>query len=242
MPVGQTVGDDPCRHGDDQQDRNCVRKRALQHLGKFQSVRVYTVVDASWVPGKNCDVKPEIIETLIPRQPDAGRRHRDHQAVEKGNSNYNERQIRHDLHSVNRLSDLDQRVTQQAQCEQRLIDHRQLNFLARDQKLRVDRLDQSKIKITRAYHLAEVCTIRHEQRFNDRVDQHARRHEGEILRASPVINRVDVAVNYFEQRNLSTEPERSRDHVDEKITAKHHLPDESVSKKRRPDSNVVCLS
>ncbi len=242
MPVGQTVRNDSSRHGDDQQDRDGVGKRALNHLRKLKPAGVDTVVNAAWVAGENGDVKPEIVQALIPRQPDARAGHCDHQAVEKGHAYDDEAQIRHDLHHADRFSDLNQRIDQQAKGEHRLIDHRQLHFLARDQELRVDRLDQNKIEIAGADHLAEVCTVRHEQRFDDRVNQHSRRHEGEVLRPGPVVNRVNVAVNDFEERNLSTEPERSRDQVDEEVATKHHLAHECVSEKRRPDANVVCLS
>lgn len=242
MPVGQAVGDDSGRNGHDKQNRNGISERALQDFRKLQTPGIDTVVNAAWVAGKNGNVKPEIVQTLVPCQPDAGAGHRDHQAVEKGDSDADKANVSGNLCRTDWLADLNQRIGQQAQGEQRLVDHRQFHFFARDEELSVDRLNQDEVEISRPDHLAEVGTVRHEQGFDDRVDQHSRCHEGKILGPSPVVNRVDVSVNNLEKRDLSTKPERSRDDVDEEIASKHHLADESVSEKRRPDANVVCLS
>ena len=241
MPLGEALGDDPGGDSHHEQNWNGEGKRPLQYLAEFQAFGVDAVVDAAWIAGKNRDVKPEIVETLVPGQPDAGARHGDHQAVKKRDSDHDECEVRSHLHDADRLTDLNQRVAEQAKSPHRSGQHRQLHLLARDQKLRVDRLDQNKVEIARANHLAEVRTVRHEQSFDDRIDQESCRHECVVLGMSPVADGFDVAVNNLEQRYLSTDPETSRDHSDEEVSTKHHLADERVSKERRPDARVVCL-
>jgi len=241
VPLGEALGNDPGGDSHHKQDWNRERKRPLQYLAEFQAFGVDTVVDAARIAGENGDVKPEIVEPLIPGEPDAGARHGDHQAVEERDSDHDECEVRSHLHDADRLTDLNQRVAEQAKSPHRSGQHRQLHLLARDQELRVDRLNQNKVEIARADHLAEVRTVRHEQSFDDRIDQKPCRHEGVVLRMSPVADGFDVAVNNLEQRNLGADPESSRDHGDEEIPTKHHLADERVSKKRRPDSRVVCL-
>ena len=229
MPLGQPLRNDPSGDSNNQQNRYREGEGALQDLAELQPLGVHTVVNAAWVSSKNGNVEPEVVKSLISGQPDTGTRQRDHQAVEKSHSHDNESQVSGDLHGADRLPNLNQRVRQQPERQQRLVDHRQLHLLARNQELRVDRFDQNEVEIARPNHLTEVGTVRHEQDFDDRVDQHSRRHKGKILRPRPVVNCVDVAVNDLEQRNLSTKPERSRDHIDEEIAAKHHLTDERVS-------------
>ena len=242
MPLSEALGNDSRRHCHHQQNWNGEGKGPLQYLAEFQTFRVGAVVNTAWIAGENRDVKPEIVKPLIPGEPDAGARHGDHQAVEKRDPDHDECKIRSDLYDADRLTDLNQRITEQAKSPRRSGQHRQFHLLARDQELRVNRLDQNKVEIARADHLAEVRTVRHEQSFDDRIDQESCRHEGVVLRMSPVADRFDVAVNNFEQRNLGADPESSRDDCDEEIPAKHHLANERVSEERRPDARVVCLS
>lgn len=242
MPLSEALGNDPGRDSHHKQNGNGECKCPLQYLAEFQTFGVDTVVNAAWIAGENCDVKPEIVKPLIPGEPDTGARHGDHQAIKKSDTDHDECKIRSHLHHADRLADLNQRITEQAKSPRRSGQHRQLHLLTRDQELRVDRLDQNKVEIARPNHLAEIRTVRHEQSFDDRIDQKPCRHEGVVLRMSPVADGFDVAVNDFEKRNLGANPESSRDDSDQEISAKHHLADERVSKERRPDARVVCLS
>ena len=238
LPVVYRFCDDRSRYGHDQQDRDDKGEGGLQNLAGLKAIRINSIINAARITGEDSDVEPEVVQPLVAAHPDAHARQGNHQTVEERDTNDEKYQIGDDLEKRKGFANLIQGIAQQREGEHDLIHHRQLHLLARDQELRVDRFEQDEIQIASAYQLAEVGAVRHEKRLDDRVNQHAGRHEGKILRFRPAADEVDVAVNDFEKRDLSGKPERPRDQVDQKVAAKRHLADESVAEKRRPDAMV----
>lgn len=179
--------------------------------------------------GKDRDIEPEVVETLIATEPDAGAGGSDHQRVEESDSDPDVEQVQEYGGNGDRAVEFGQGHDEQCGCQQDLCEHGGVQALQRDEKLGIYGPGECEIESAGADMFAECRAVGHEEGFHDRVDQHAGGHKGKVFIPGPFADLVDFAVDQAKQGYAGSEPEEASNDLDQEVCGKHHFPDQGVA-------------
>lgn len=229
----------PRRHVDDDEHGNDKGadppQRPAEHAGE----------DLLGVARKVGDIEPEIVQALVPAEPNATRAETDHQRVHDPDAAENVHRVQRELPPRRHRVELGERRHEQHQRKQKRRHARPIDLADRDQKLRIQRLGQRKVESPAAHQFAEFLGVGHEEHLDEAVDEvRCRDKDKKLILPPPAIDADLGRVLEHEpiEPKVHDDPRERRDALDDKVAAKRQLANEAVFRKRAEDGSVVSGS
>ena len=173
---------------------------------------------------------------------DCGGGEHDHEAVEDRHAADHEEWKEEDRHRMRRLREAGDRPGKEPDADEAIGEGREVDPVHREEELGIERLDEDPVEPAGADHLRQLLGARHEERLDDRVDDHAGGDEGEERLLRPARPQADLGGESEDEEvegEIHRHPAEARDALEDEVRPERHVADETGPREGEEDREVA---